>query len=173
MQARQSGTSLVSSTSIVELALAFQVLAQYSSEYILNQYKRSFLVLQNCFWLTKESNKVRFYCIFPKFRNNLPLGFGFNDTEITLILTETNIVERVSSERKSVEDANMQNFNGADGLQRGISLKSQRTRNADGYTLRYVSLTKLENRDFYHPEQRINVPPIWITGHSYQKSIFK
>lgn len=154
-------------TSTVELAVALEVLAQYSTEFILNTYKRSFLVVRNCFSLKCQSYIVQFHSIFPKFRNNPPLNLAFNDTEITLIVSEVTM------------EANVYKFLAVGEHISAMSnppymiLNSQRMRNADGYILRYISLEKLESREFYHPQQRINVPPIWITGHSYQKSIFK
>lgn len=150
--------------SMVELAVALEVLAQYSTEFILNTYRRSFLVLRNCFSLKRQSHIVQFYSIFPKFRNNPPLNLAFNDTEITLFVPEVTMERNIYEYLAVGEQKSNRPY---------MILNSQRVRNADGYTLRYISLEKLESREFYHPEQRINVSPIWITGHSYQKSIFK
>ncbi|XP_054730746.1 uncharacterized protein LOC129239334 [Anastrepha obliqua] len=155
--------------SIAELAAALQVLAQYSTELILNIYKRSFLVLQSCISLKRDGSIANFYGIFPKFRNNPPLNHGFNDIEITLIVS--NVTFESDHHACPAEGTDMQQYTGR--KQHCLLLKSQRVRNADGYTLRYVDLDQLENREFYHLEQRINVSPIWIAGQSYQKTIFK
>ncbi|XP_011191134.2 dead end protein homolog 1-like [Zeugodacus cucurbitae] len=167
-------TSLVSScarnvfnfTSMVELAVALQVLAQYSTEFILKTYQRSFLVVRNCFSLKRQTQIVQFHSIYPKFRNNPPLNLSLNDTEITLLISE------VTMEGNAYELLNVAETVPISDLPYML-LNSQRVRNADGYVLRYISLEHLESREFYHPQQRINASPIWITGHPYQKSIFK
>ncbi|XP_067639935.1 uncharacterized protein [Eurosta solidaginis] len=161
---------LVSWSSIYELVTALLVLVQYSSENIVNFYKRSFLVMRPCFTLSRHLLSAQFYSIFPKFRNNQPLNYGFNDTEIILICCETKTDK--SYNENFIGKRVMHDLNDTTKPYY-LHLKSQRIRNTFGYTLRYIDLTQLEDRQFYHPEQRVNTPPIWITGHSYQKSIFK
>lgn len=187
--------------SIRSLVNSLNTLAVQDHEKLLSSYVQSFLTrkpLADISVMVPGTNLTQhFYSIYPKFRNNSPLENNLNDTEIVLLeelladlkrpsshrsefilsqMVKSTALEQGSQklpyfseqyekydiERHSLETQSYINYN----------LESNDTNN-QSFFLQHINLQLLETRECYHPLQRSNTNPVWISNRrSYQTSIY-
>ncbi|XP_036318082.1 uncharacterized protein LOC118733024 [Rhagoletis pomonella] len=160
---------------LIDLSWAVATLAAVNEDDLLQAYHESFLVnttatyLQN---LVVSGHRV-FGTVMPKYRNKAPLNHNLNDTQIVLALcyVTTGTNSALQTRPYLAYPASMFD-SGYEGL-RFVSLKLLPIAVTQSRFLVHHVLNHVQfgNVQYFHPEQRFQYPPLWITGCSYTKSL--
>ncbi|XP_013114747.2 uncharacterized protein LOC106092425 [Stomoxys calcitrans] len=158
---------------LIDLCAAVVSLAHSNEESILAAYKESFFTRYDHTYLRNWpliEHRI-FGTIMPKYRNKDALKHNLNDTQIVLALcfkvSGTNAAVRPYMPLRAC------NFDqGFEGL-RYVDLKLlpmalTQSRFVVSHILNHVLFG---GSHYYHPAQRIMVPPLWISGCSYAESV--
>ncbi|XP_073835586.1 uncharacterized protein [Musca autumnalis] len=160
---------------LIDLSSAVISLSYCSEDVLLAAYKESFRVQSDCTYLRNWpliGHRI-FGTIMPKYRNKPPLKYNLNDTQIVMALcfkaTGTN---GAMPTRQYIAFRACHFGQGCEGL-RYVTLKLlpvalTQSRFVVTHVLGHVLYGGTQ---YYHPSQRIMMPPLWITGCSYAESI--
>ncbi|XP_067635315.1 uncharacterized protein [Eurosta solidaginis] len=160
---------------IIDLSWAVATLSAINEDALLQSYHESFQVhttatyLQN---LVVAGHRI-FGTIMPKYRNKPPLKHNLNDTQIVLALCYITTGTNGALPHRPYQAYPVSLFDtGYEGL-RFVSLKLlpiavTQSRFVVHYVLNHVQFGSLE---YFHPSQRHHIPPIFISGCSYSKSL--
>lgn len=160
---------------IIDLSWAVTSLTYTSEESLLKAYKESFRTHDDSTYLKNWPLVPHrlFGTIMPKYRNKPPLRYNLNDTQIVLALcfkvTGTNSTLATRPYLAFPACGFKQVFEGL----RYVSLKLlpvalTQSRFVVSHILSHV---QFGGSQYYHPAQRIMLPPLWISGCSYAESI--
>lgn len=160
---------------LIDLSSAVISLSYCSDEVLLAAYKESFRTQNDCTYLRNWpliGHRI-FATIMPKYRNKPPLKYNLNDTQIVMALCFTATGTNAALPNRQYIGFRVCNFDqGYEGL-RYVSLNLlpvalTQSRFAVSHVLNHVLYGGTQ---YYHPSQRIMMPPLWITGCSYAESI--
>ncbi|XP_061396897.1 uncharacterized protein LOC133332513 [Musca vetustissima] len=161
---------------LIDLSSAVISLSYLSENILLTAYKESFRCQSDCTYLQNWPliGHRLFGTIMPKYRNKPPLKYNLNDTQIVMALcfktTGTNAASPTTRQYTAFRVCSYDQ--GYEGL-RYVTLKLlpvalTQSRFVVSHVLSHVLYGGTQ---YYHPSQRIMLPPLWITGCSYAESI--
>lgn len=160
---------------LIDLSSAVASLGYATEESLLMAYKESFRTRNESTYLTHwplMGHRI-FGTIQPKYRNKPPLKYNLNDTQIVLALCfKESGTNGVLPSRPYMAFRACSFDQGYEGL-RYVSLKLlpvALTQSRFGLS-HILSHVLFGGSHYYHPAQRVMLPPLWITGCSYADSV--